>query len=150
MNQEINPLAEWIGDVLGAVKSGSDPEALRLIEGCGGGCAARAGTLDFMAKLRDEARAAHCKSRADFARFLNEQMPIIVSEEADGLVVRIRNRQCNCKMLPLLSRNTDALCHCTHGYQKAMWSAFFGRPVDSEIVETILWGGKECVFKIFV
>ena len=150
MEQEINPLAEWIGDALGAVKGGGSPEASRLIERCGRGCAARAGTLDFMAKLRDEARAAHRESRADLVRLLRERLPIDVTEEADGIVVGIRNTQCNCKMLPHLSRDTDALCHCTHGYQKAMWSEFFGRPVESEIVETILWGGRECVFRIRV
>ncbi len=39
-------------------------------------------------------------------------------------------------------KNADILCECTRGHEKAVWSAFFGRPVEIDIVESVLRGGN--------
>lgn len=47
-----------------------------------------------------------------------------------------------------ISKNADMLCECTRGHEKAVWSAFFGNPVEVEIVESYSRGGNDCVIKI--
>ena len=51
-------------------------------------------------------------------------------------------------MIKYLTKNTDILCNCTLGYQHAMWSEFLGQKINSELVDSILRGGKECIFKV--
>lgn len=145
---KMNCFTEWIEDLLEAVKDGSNPEAVKLLEDCGKCCAIRKKAINSQEKLREKASA--CCTRSDFVAFLNEQLPVSFTEAEDGIIMRLGKDQCSCPMSSQLTKNTDALCHCTVGSNKAMWSAFFGKPVQVEIVETILRGGKDCVFKICV
>jgi predicted hydrocarbon binding protein len=144
----MNDFAVWIDDLLGAVKEDSSQNATKLIESCGKGCLARRGASEFITGLREA--ASDCRSRADFVSFLNGKMPMTFTEDADGIVIHMGKDKCGCKMAPELHNNADALCNCTLGHEKAMWSEFFGKPIDVEIVETILRGGNDCVFKILV
>lgn len=144
----MNDFAVWIDDLLGAVKEDSSPNAIKLIESCGKGCLTRRGASEFITGLREA--ASNCQSRADFVEFLNGQMPMTFTQEADGIVIHMGKDKCGCKMASEISNNADVLCNCTRGHEKAMWSTFFGRPVEVEIVETILRSGNDCVFKILV
>ncbi len=64
--------------------------------------------------------------------------------------MRLGKQECSCPLAPDIKRNADMLCECTRGSDKATWSVFFGKPVDVEIVESFLRGGKDCVIKILV
>lgn len=141
----MNIFAEWICDLLGQVHS---PETARMIENCGKYCAERAGTVELMRILRAEAKGL--ESRTELLEFLAEKTPIRFEAEEGGFITHLDNCECNCKMLPELSRNSEVLCSCTKGYQAAMWEEFFGKPVEVEIVETLLRGGRECVFRVKV
>ena len=41
-----------------------------------------------------------------------------------------------------------AFCDCTLGWQKETYAMILGEPVDAELEESVLRGGKRCVFKI--
>lgn len=41
-------------------------------------------------------------------------------------------------------------CHCSVGYVKEMHEQYLGRPVEVELIESVLRGGKRCRFKITV
>ena len=143
-----NHFSEWIDDLLGAVKEDAGSEAIRLIESCGKGCASRRNAIEGMAKLRKA--ASHCKTRTEIVDFLNEQLPILFTEAKDGIIMHLGKDKCTCMMAADISQNADMLCNCTRGHEKATWSVFFDRPVDVEIVESILRGGNDCVLKIIV
>ncbi len=144
----MNDYAVWIEDMLGAIKEDSNQNAIKLIEMCGKGCATRRGAIEHMAKLRDT--ASHCKTRSEFVEFLSEEFPMTFIESKDGIIIHYNKDKCTCPMAPEISKNADALCNCTVGHEKAFWSEFFGKPIDVEIVETILRGGNDCVLKIIV
>ncbi|MDR2921250.1 MAG: hypothetical protein LBV72_18045 [Tannerella sp.] len=143
-----NHFAVWIDDLLGAVKDDASPNAIKLIESCGKGCASRQNVFEFMVKLRND--ASHCKTRTDYVEFLNERLPVTFTETTDGIIMHLGKDKCGCKMATEITKNADALCNCTLGHEKATWSMFFGRPVDAEIVESFLRGGNDCVIKIIV
>lgn len=143
-----NHFAVWIDDLLGAVKENPSTKTIHLIESCGKSCASRRNVPGIMAQLRED--ASQCKTRTEILVFLSERLPLTFDETADGFITHLGNDKCNCTMAPEISNNADALCSCTLGFQRAMWSEFFGRPVEAEIVETVLRGGNECVFKIIV
>lgn len=138
--------AEWIEDMLGAAKEAQNPIAVHMIECCGKGCAARRNMEEQLLQMK--AAAANCKTRADYVAFLNENMPLTVTEAEDGIILYLGKDKCSCPIRSGISKNTDMLCECTRGYEKAIWSTFFGKPVEVEIVESILRGGKDCATKI--
>jgi predicted hydrocarbon binding protein len=41
-------------------------------------------------------------------------------------------------------------CLCSVGYVKEMHERILGRPVEVELVDSVLWGGKRCKFKMTV
>lgn len=54
---------------------------------------------------------------------------------------------CTC---PLVRRDLTppSFCDCTLGWQKEVYSAVTGRPVEATLEESILRGGNRCVFRI--
>jgi predicted hydrocarbon binding protein len=40
-------------------------------------------------------------------------------------------------------------CHCSVGYIKEIWGRIFGEPMNVELLESTLRGGKRCRFKIW-
>lgn len=138
--------AAWIEDLLGAVKESGNPQAIEMVACCGKGCAMRKNAPAGMEQLRQA--AAHCKTRADYAAFLNDLMPVRIEEVADGIVMHLGKTECSCPMAKELTKNAEVLCECTRGHEIATWSAFFGKPVEVEILESILRGGNDCVIKI--
>lgn len=143
---ETNEYAVWINDLLETVSENPVLSTEELLCQCGRSCARRKGHLDNIAKIKP--LAAGCKTRRDYVGFLNKSMPVTFVEEEDGIVFHLGNEHCHCPMVELVKN--PALCHCTQGSNRATWSEFFGKPVEVDIVETILRGGKECVFKIRV
>jgi hypothetical protein len=56
---------------------------------------------------------------------------------------------CVCGMVN--SKITPAyFCNCSKGWQKETYETILGKQVDCEIVESVLYGGKRCVFKITI
>lgn len=138
--------AEWIEDMLGAVKESKDPTAVCMIECCGKACAARRNAEAVILQLK--VGASECKTRVDYVAFLNKNMPITVTETEDGILIHFKKKECSCPIAADISQYTDMLCECTKGYEKAIWSIFFGKPVEVEIIESLLRGGNDCVIKI--
>lgn len=138
--------AEWVEDMLGAAKEAKAPAAIQLVECCGRGCAKRKNAKEGILQLK--AAASNCKTKADYAAFLNSAMPVTITEAEDGIIMYLGKTECSCPMAKELSRNTDMLCECTRGHEKAVWSAFFGKPVEVEIVESFLRSGNDCAIKI--
>ena len=99
---------------------------------------------------RLRAAASHCKTRADYVEFLNNAIPVHIEEAEDGILMHLGKTECSCPMAKELTKNVDILCECTRGHEIAVWSEFFGKPVDIEIVESHLRGGKDCIIKIVV
>lgn len=138
--------AEWIEDMLGSIKELKDPMAVHMIECCGKGCAARKNAEKGIIQLKTA--AIKCKTRADYTEFLNEVMSVTVTEAEDGIILHLGKDKCSCPMASEISKNADMLCECTRGHEKAIWSDFFGKPVEVEIIESFLRGGNDCVLKI--
>ena len=66
-------------------------------------------------------------------------------------IIRIfdRSKHCTC---PLVKEGltSGAQCDCTLGWQRETYSAILGRPVDAVLEESILRGGKQCIFRMTV
>jgi hypothetical protein len=69
-------------------------------------------------------------------------------DDAKG-TIRIVDKSPTCTC-PLVRQNLTppSFCDCTLGWQKEAYSAVVGRPVEATLEESILRGGKKCVFRI--
>jgi hypothetical protein len=56
-------------------------------------------------------------------------------------------RDCTC---PLVKKGLTPpdFCNCTLGWQKEVYSAITGRPVEASVEESVLRGGRQCIFRI--
>ena len=136
----------WVKDLLNAAESNPTQDAISLIENCGRACSRRKGHAQGMEKLREA--ASWCKSKADYVKFLKENMLETVTEEEDGIRIPLGKTGCTCPMAKDI--RSPMLCCCTQGSNKETWSIFFGRDVRVEMVETFMRGGNDCVIKIYM
>ena len=65
--------------------------------------------------------------------------------------IRIVDKSPTCTC-PLVKKDLTppSFCDCTLGWQKEVYSAVTGRPVEAEVEESLLRGGKRCVFRMQV
>ena len=70
--------------------------------------------------------------------------------EAKG-TIRIVDKgpSCSCPTVKV-GVTPPSFCDCTLGWQVAAYSEIFGRPVTAELEESILRGGKKCIYRIRV
>ena len=54
---------------------------------------------------------------------------------------------CSCPMVKV-GTTPGSFCDCTLGWQEEAYSEILGRPVKAELEESILRGGKRCVYRI--
>lgn len=141
-----NSFTVWIDDLLCEVKKNPSSENIKLIESCGKACAVHRGDLEGIKQLKTA--ASNCRTRSDYLDFFKNTFPFEVSEIEDGIILALGKDECTCSMSPDI-RNS-ALCYCTLGHEKAIWSEFFGKDVKIELLETILNGGNDCIVKIFI
>jgi predicted hydrocarbon binding protein len=70
-------------------------------------------------------------------------------EEKTIKLVGKKTGVCGC---PFVDKSliTKDFCKCSLGYQKEVYEAILGKPVESNIVESVLYGGERCSFIIKV
>jgi len=119
-----------------------EQERKQLFNGFGRHCA-----QTYRASLLD-----HYKG--DIRGFLDEGLRGWMAEasydEAAG-TIRIVDKSPTCTC-PLVKMGTTppSFCDCTLGWQQEAYSTILGRPVRAELEESLLRGGKRCVFRITV
>jgi hypothetical protein len=71
-------------------------------------------------------------------------------DKAKGIVtVSVAEGPCGCALVDA-TRMPAFWCNCSVGYQKEMFTAVFGRPVQASLKESKLAGAKRCVFEVQV
>jgi predicted hydrocarbon binding protein len=70
-----------------------------------------------------------------------------LDEKAGTIRIVDKGPNCSC---PLVKHGLTPpeFCDCTLGWQKEAYSAMLGRPVEVELEESILRGGRRCIFRI--
>ena len=69
-----------------------------------------------------------------------------------GIIRMVSPERSDC-YCPLVSRHQNtppAVCDCSLGWQQHAWETFTQKKVRVEMKETVLRGGKRCVFEIHV
>lgn len=81
---------------------------------------------------------------------LREWMAEAHYDEAAGTIrVVDKGPSCSCPMVKV-GETPGSFCDCTLGWQEATYSRIIGRPVKAELEESILRGGKRCVYRMTI
>lgn len=57
---------------------------------------------------------------------------------------------CFCPWISIQNQTPKIVCNCSLGWQKQTWETVLGKKVQVELKESVLRGGKRCVFQIHV
>jgi hypothetical protein len=57
---------------------------------------------------------------------------------------------CFCPLISRLSHTPEVACNCSLGWQQHTWETLLQKPVKVVLKESVLRGGKRCVFEIHV
>ena len=68
-------------------------------------------------------------------------------EKTGAIRVTEKASTCTCSLVQK-GLTPPEFCHCTIGWQRRTYSAVLGKPVEVELEESILRGGKRCIFRI--
>jgi predicted hydrocarbon binding protein len=149
-----DPEAEWLKEQVDAVRIRyaklatllddklQEPQKTEIFEDLGRECARQFRNITFD------------KYKGDIDGFLQsiqQQKGWVEKVEYDKSAgtIRIIDRAGKCTCPLVKTGVTPAVqCKCTLGWQKETYSAILGRPVKAEVEESILRGGKRCVFRI--
>jgi predicted ArsR family transcriptional regulator len=107
------------------------------------------------ARCADTYRAALLdRYKGDLEGFLAEGrrnwMAEATYDKAGGMIrVVDKGPTCSCQMVEV-GRTPPSFCDCTLGWQEEAYSEILGCRVKAELEESILRGGKRCVYRIKV
>jgi predicted hydrocarbon binding protein len=115
------------------------PTRTRVLRGLGSACADR--YKDMFDKYKNDLRGF-----LDYAR--TEWVEEASFEEGTGTIQVVdRSPKCVCPLVKQ-GETPGEFCECTLGWQKAAYSTILGKPVEVELVDSVLRGGRRCSFRI--
>lgn len=96
------------------------------------------------------------KFRGDVDGFLEDVMKKWVEKadyDKDKGIISISDKKreaCFCPFIDKSFVDSDTMCHCSVGWQKHIYETLTGKKVDVEVTGSILKGGEQCSFNIFI
>lgn len=142
MTQKLRFIHDWVSNLIknmdGHLNEGIK---IKLMEECGRACAKR------------QAKKEALKFKGKLDGWLTQMKKWIGKEnvQKEEKCIRIIYSKCYCPLVqdsqPLLS---DTYCNCSRGWLKENFEAVVGRPVEVKIEDSIMRGGKQCSFFIFL
>lgn len=144
---ENNDKTKWINIVLDQMSRLDETSAKSAIEKCGRECLKSSGVLEKIQELRDEV-ADKDDSDLMFDRYkekMYQNSPRLYKKDEDFY---LEYHKCSCGMVTGGGVTDPFLCNCTIGYTKEIFETLFGRPVEVELIKSILNKDEICLQKI--
>lgn len=150
--------AEWVREAMTKLDDLVDQSTRdRIMQNCGRNCSLEYGEVIQCARER-------FRQRRNLDDYLNSEMRmhrqrIRLKREGDILYQVYEPRsgakgaRCFCSLLRNLPQDQSislTYCHCSKGFVRNYWEQVFGKPVKVEILESVISGGKECRFAIYL
>ena len=147
-------IAKWVKGAMDRFDALVDERTkIQIMENCGYKCAeTNSGAIEeAMARRRkckteDEFLDAEQQKPTKGTRFVREGNILYLVYRPQDIGVR-----CYCSLvrgLPAEEKISLTYCHCSKGFVKKLWETVLERPVEVELVQSIVSGGPECKFVI--
>jgi len=129
--------SNWVTDLMEAIDTQLAPaDKLKLIDACGRGCFNR---HKFKQDIAEAGKGDVDKLIAAYRKNYG------IQREGDLVHIRYGGGKCYCpaaRNRP--ARPNDLHCECTRSTHQTIFETALGRPIKSELVETVRRGGKTC------
>ncbi len=98
----------------------------------------------------DEILEPYLGKAEEFFDFLRGKWNWIVTMDPEGkrIIADENKEQCICPLIRAGAVHTPNLCNCSEGFAERMFSKVLERPVKARVIESVLRGGKHCVYEI--
>jgi len=140
LGRKLDAVQTRFAELMGILNRELDaPARERILRSLGGSCAEH--YKDMFLKYKNNLRGFLDYARKEWAEEAS-------FDEKTG-VVRVVDRSPKC-VCPLVKQGATPgeFCQCTIGWQTAAYSTITGKPVEVELVDSILRGGRRCSFRI--
>ena len=125
----------------------------KIMENCGFNCAKmnKSAIEEAVARRRkfrtaDEFMEAEEKNPAKGTKLVRDGNVLYQYYTPQSYGVR-----CYCEMVAAAEGEvSQTYCHCSKGFVKKLWEAVLEKPVDVELVQSVISGAKECKFAIHI
>ncbi len=142
MTQKTKFIQNWILSLMENMDEHLDEEAkINLLEECGRACAER------------HAKTEALKHKGNLNGWLSVFKRWVGSEnvQKEDNVVRLTYSKCLCPLVqdrpPLMSKT---YCNCSRGWLKEVFETVMEKPVEVKLEDSIMQGGKQCRFLVFL
>ena len=142
MNQKIKFMQNWISNLMKNMDQHlGEKEKIKLLEECGRDCA------------RIHAQKEAKKYQGQLEGWLGTMRKWVGAENIrkEGDVVHVMYSKCFCPLVqdaPPLMSNT--YCNCSRGWLKEVFETVLEKSVKVKLEDSIMKGGKQCRFSVFL
>jgi hypothetical protein len=76
----------------------------------------------------------------------------VTYDRQKGIIIMTspERNDCFCPLISLQNQTPKIVCNCSLGWQQHTWETILGKKVQVELKESVLRGGKRCIFQILV
>jgi len=142
MSQKIEFLHNWISNLMKNMEQHLDEKhRIDLLEECGRACAKR------------HAQKEALKQRGNLGGWIDTLKKWVGSDnvQREKCSVQVMYSKCFCPLVqdasPLMSKT---YCNCSRGWLKEVFETVMEKPVEVRLEDSIMMGGKQCRFTIFL
>lgn len=142
MSQKQKFLCDWLSNLMENMDSHLDEKTkVKILEECGRACA------------KNHAKDIALKFEGNLTGWLGQMKKWVGSEniKRDKNRIEVRYSKCLCPLVKNISSLfSRTYCHCSRGWLKENFETVVQKPVEVELVDSIMMGGKQCRFQVFL
>jgi len=140
-------LVNWLKTFLIELESSGAEDLINgALKKCGQDCACRGNILDLATKTKSEIKDINDLKEVGAA--VQRYFGGVITPVENGFIAEFGDGKCVCPMVGQKYIESPLLCNCTKGYNEYLWSRFFDRPVNVEILSSALRAGDACRLRI--
>jgi hypothetical protein len=134
----------WLANLLAQLDGNMSEETQRYVfKGCS--------SVHYQRLQMDEITSQYQGNLVGFIKMLADKWnwKVTYDPETNLITADENKKECVCPIVRLSSAPVSAiLCHCSEGFAERMFSAVVGRPVQAQVVQSILRGNPTCIYRI--
>ena len=141
---EDNRAIHWIETVLSEARNLKGNQGIEILEKCGRECFSSYKKKKKAKEIRDK-----IKDKNDYDLLLKTfEAEVSFRFYWEDDIIYLEYHDCGCPLVKDGKITDPFFCNCTRGYAKEMFETLLNKPLEVELLETVLSGSEKCKLKI--
>ena len=134
---------QWLHTILKEFEKLGEKKAATMLEQCGRACVKSHGLIELSNEVRREVEDPNDLDSL-FRLYMEKVYNNSPQLYKEGDIIYLEYLSCGCPIVKNKEINNPHFCNCTVGYTKERFESLFNRPVQVELLESILGGNEKC------